>query len=100
MVFAGNYGEASAVSFFEPGIPVISEHNQYWLWGTHGFTGNVMVQVGGSCFHSDRLFTSRVRARTFTDPWAIGYETNLPIWICRGIRKPLAQVWPTIKSYE
>jgi hypothetical protein len=100
VVFAGNYGEASAVSIFEPDVPVISEHNQYWLWGTHGYTGNVMVQVGGSCFHSDRLFTSRVRARTFTDPWAIGYETNLPIWICSGIRKPLAQIWPAIKSYE
>ena len=100
VVFAGNYGEASAVAFFSPSIPVISEHNQYWLWGTHGYSGNVLVQVGGTCFHADKLFASRTLAATFKDPWAIDYENNLPIWVCRGIKKPLDQVWPAIKSYE
>ncbi len=28
------------------------------------------------------------------------YEDNLPIWICGGIKKPLSQVWPSLKSYE
>jgi hypothetical protein len=100
VVFAGNYGEASAVAFFSPQIPVISEHNQYWLWGTRGFSGNVLIQIGGSCFHSDKYFGSRTLATTFTDRWAIDYENNLPIWICRGIKKPLSAIWPEIKSYE
>jgi hypothetical protein len=100
VVFAGNYGEASAIEFFTPGIPVISEHNQYWLWGTRGFRGDTLVQVGGSCFQSLNLYASRTRAATFTHPWAIGYETNLPIWICRGIKKPFSTVWTEIKAYE
>lgn len=100
VVFAGNYGEASAVAFFSPQIPVISEHNQYWLWGTHGYSGNVLVQIGGTCFQSDKYFASRTLATTFKDPWAIEYENNLPIWICRGIKKPLSAIWPDIKSYE
>ena len=99
VVFAGNYGEASAIEFFAPGLPVISEHNQYWLWGTKGYDGNVFVQVNGSCFHSNNLFVSRTRAATVTDPWAINYENNIPVWVCRGIKKPLAQVWPSIKLY-
>jgi hypothetical protein len=28
------------------------------------------------------------------------YENNLPIWICRGIKKPLLAIWPEIKTYE
>lgn len=100
VVFAGNYGEASAVEFFAPGIPVISEHNQYWLWGTHGYDGSVVVQVNGSCFQSDKLFASRTLAARLTDPWAISYEHGIPIWICRGIKKPLAQIWPAVKNYE
>ena len=100
VVFAGNYGEASAVQLFAPQIPVISEHNQYWLWGTHGFSGNVLIQIGGTCFQSDKYFASRTLATTFVDPWAIEYETNLPIWICRGIKKPLDVIWPEIKTYE
>ena len=100
VVFAGNYGEASAIEFFEPGIPVISEHNQYWLWGTHGYDGSVVVQVNGSCFHSEKLFASRTLAARVNDPWAISYEHAIPVWICRGIKRPLADVWPGIKSYE
>ncbi len=100
VVLAGNYGEASAVKFFAPGIPVISPHNQYWLWGTRGYSGDVVVQVNGTCFHSDRLFVSRTRVTTLTNRWAIGYEKDIPIWVCRGIRKPLANVWPAVKNYE
>jgi hypothetical protein len=100
VVFAPNYGDASAVAFFEPHVPVISEHNQYWLWGPRGYSGNVLVQIGGSCFKSDHYFASRTLAMTYTNAWAIDYETNLPIWVCRGIKKPLAEIWPDIKTYE
>lgn len=99
-VFAGNYGEASAVAFFQPHVPIISEHNQYWLWGPRGYTGDVLVQVGGTCFHSDRLFASRTLVTRVHTPWAISYENDLPVWICRGIKKPIAQVWPSIKTFE
>ena len=100
VVFAGNYGEASAVEFFTPGIPVISEHNQYWLWGPRGYDGQVVVQINGSCFRSMGLFASRTRAGTIRSRYAINYETNIPIWICRNAKKPLTEVWPQIKSYE
>gem|GEM_PF-6175840 len=40
------------------------------------------------------------RAATFKHPWAIGYETNLPIWICHGIKKPFSAIWPEMKAYE
>src|SRR5579872_799787 len=100
VVFAGNYGEASAIKFFEPGVPVISEHNQYWLWGTQGYSGNVLVQVNGSCFYADKLFASRTRVATLNTPWAIAYERDIPIWICRDIKKPLSNYWADLKTYE
>jgi hypothetical protein len=100
VVFSGNYGEASAVAFFEPDVPVISDHNQYWLWGTRGYDGRTVVQINGTCFASEHLFASRTLAARVNTPWTIGWETNIPIWICRGISKPLAQEWPQIKDYE
>lgn len=100
VVFAGNYGEASAIEFFQPEVPVSSGHNQFWLWGPRGFKGEPLVQVNGSCFQSLRLYRSRTRAATFTHPWAIAYENGIPIWICRGNRKPLSQIWQDIKNYE
>jgi hypothetical protein len=99
VVFAGNYGEAAAVEFFDPSIPVISEHNQYWEWGTKGFTGNVLVQVNGSCFASQHLYASRTVVTTLHTPWVIGWEQDAPIAICRGIRRPLDTIWPSIKLF-
>ncbi len=50
-IYAQNYGEAGAIDFFgkEYGLPqAISGHNNYWLWGTHGYTGDIMIIIGGN----------------------------------------------------
>jgi hypothetical protein len=99
-VFAGNYGEAAAVQFFAPGIPVISTHNQYWLWGPDGYDGRTLIQVNGSCWSDEHYFTSRTIAATIDTPWTIGYETHIPINICRGLKIPIARLWNESKTYE
>ncbi len=99
VVLADNYGTASAIEFFTPGVPVISTHNQYWLWGTKGYSGNILVQVGGSCFASRHLYASRTIVTTFISRWGIGWEQHLPIAICRGIRKPFPEVWKDVRAF-
>jgi hypothetical protein len=102
-ILASNYGEASAIDFFgaEYGLPpVLSGHNQYWLWGTHGFSGNVLIDVHGECDRDARLFRiHRVVAR-FSNPWGRPFENGFPISICEGITAPLAEVWPKLRSYN
>lgn len=100
VAIAGNYGEASAVAFFTPRVPVISGHNQFWLWGTRGYSGDVLIDIGGDCGAKEHMFRSAQRVAVFSDPWAIGYENNLPIMLCRGIKEPLSEVWPSLKNYE
>ena len=103
VIVAQNYGEAAAIDFFgrSNGLPpVISGHNQYYLWGTHGRSGNVLMDVGGDCGANEHLFESSERAATFTSPWIMPFEDNLPIMVCRGIKKPLAKLWPRLKSYQ
>ena len=103
VIVAQNYGEAAAIDFFggSNGLPpVISGHNQYYLWGTRGRSGNVLIDVGGDCGADEHLFESSERAATFTSPWIAPYEDNLPIMVCRGIKKPLAELWPRVKAYR
>ncbi len=103
VIATGNYGEASAIEFFgaKRGLPpVISGHNQYYLWGTHGVSGQVLIDVGGDCGASMHLYGSAKRAAVFHADYIMPYEDDMPIMICRGIKKPLAQVWPMIKHYE
>ncbi len=99
VVVASNYGEAAAVQFFTPGVPVISGHNQYWLWGPRGYSGNVIIDINGDCGASAHLFADARRAAVFDAPYTISYETGIPIMVCRGIKEPLAQLWPRKKEY-
>lgn len=94
-----NFGEASAIAFFSH-VPVISGHNQYYLWGTRGYTGDVVIDVGGDCGASARLFRESYRAAVFSAAYIMPYEDDLPIMVCRGITKPIEEIWPSVKMYE
>jgi hypothetical protein len=102
VIVASNYGEAAAIDFFGAKYhlpPALSGHNQYFLWGTHGYTGDVLIDVAGDCGASAHLFRHASRAATFSAPYVISYENHLPIMLCRGIKKPLAEIWPAVKHY-
>lgn len=103
-IVASNYGEAAAIDFFGQryGLPpAISGHNNYWLWGTHGYSGNVVIDVNGDCGRHDdpTLFRSARLATRLNAPWVISYEQNIPISVCVGITKPLAEIWPQLRNY-
>jgi hypothetical protein len=101
-IVANNYGEAAAIDFFGGAYhlpPALSGHNNYWLWGTHGYSGNVVIDVHGDCGAGEHLFRSSLRAATFDAPWVMSFEQHIPIMICRGIRTPLRVLWPRLKHY-
>ncbi|HTU81007.1 MAG TPA: glycosyltransferase family 39 protein [Candidatus Acidoferrales bacterium] len=101
-IVTSNYGEAAAIDFFGPAYglpPALSGHNNYWLWGTHGASGDVIVDVNGDCGASRNLFRASHLAATFDAPWVISYEHDAPIMLCTGIREPLAGLWPSLRRY-
>jgi hypothetical protein len=102
-ILASNYGEAAAIDFFggEYGLPpVISGDNQYWEWGTRGFSGNVVIDVHGDCRRDADLFrVHRIVAR-FSNPWGRPFENGFPISLCQGITTPLATAWPKLRRYN
>ena len=102
-IVASNYGEAAAIDFFGPkdSLPhAISGHNQYYLWGTRGYSGKVVIDVDGDCGARDHLFQSSEHAATFTAPWVQSSEDGIPIMVCRGLREPLITLWPQVRHYR
>ncbi|MGZ3496698.1 MAG: ArnT family glycosyltransferase [Vulcanimicrobiaceae bacterium] len=104
-IYAQNYGEASAIEFFGAhyGLPpVISGHNQYYLWGPRGYDGRVLIEIDDSDAAQQlrHEFQSVIRVREFTAPYVMPYEEGRGIFICRGLKQPIADVWPHTKSYE
>ncbi len=100
-VFTQNYGEAGALELFgSAGLPVISGHNTYWLWGVPAGITAVLI-VGGRLEDHLRAFEQcREAARERDAQWAMPYERVRTIWFCDHPRAPLESIWPRTKHYQ
>ncbi len=99
-VLALNYGEASAVDYFGSAYHLpsaISGHNQYGLWGSRGYSGNVVITIGYTENQLRNLFAEVTLAARISPPYAIPEESNLGIYICRKPKKPLPQIWSRLR---
>ncbi|MBN1223509.1 MAG: glycosyltransferase family 39 protein [Candidatus Aminicenantes bacterium] len=102
-VFAQNYGEAGAMDFFGRtyGLPrAISGHNNYWLWGPGQYTGEIMIVIGGDKAQLEKYFVRVEQAGIFINEYVMPYENNLPLFVCRGLKIPIEDLWPQVKHYE
>ncbi|NNM99185.1 MAG: glycosyltransferase family 39 protein [Candidatus Eremiobacteraeota bacterium] len=102
-IFTDNYGEASAIAFFNPTSalpPVLSGHNQYWLWGTHGASGATIVAVDSRCPGGAGFYARQRIVARFSNPLGMPYEDDLPIRLCRKPRGTLADIWSSVRHYN
>jgi hypothetical protein len=101
-IFTANYGEAGAIDFFggRYGLPhAVSGHNNYWLWGPGSATGAIAITIGLPREKLEQAYAEVTQVDTVVSPYAMAYETNLPIFVCRGLKRPLAELWPEAKRF-
>ncbi|WFE42911.1 glycosyltransferase family 39 protein [Verrucosispora sp. WMMD1129] len=98
IILTGNYGEAGAVARFGPqrGLPAAySGHNSMADFGRPPDGADVVIAVGWS--RPDRLrswFTDVTLAGRVDLGVAVDNDENGgPIWLCRGLRRPWADIW-------
>ncbi|HEX3660594.1 MAG TPA: glycosyltransferase family 39 protein [Acidobacteriaceae bacterium] len=101
-IFAGNYGEASAINLFGPkyGLPVaISGHQTYWLWGPHGYTGQEMIIITGESLADLKPYYASCQVMAKLDnPLAMPWE-HKDIDLCRGRFRSYQADWKDFKYY-
>ena len=99
-ILCSNYGEASAVNFLGHGLPVaISGQNNYWLWGAHGATGEIVISVNGASPQEMLENYDQVQVVGRMDSaYAMPYE-HRNIYLARGRKKNLTLDWPDFKNY-
>jgi len=103
-IFAQNYGEAAAIDVLAAGEglpPATSGHNTYWLWGPPR-SADPLIIVGddGEDCGRGAWRTRTLGARVAGNPWAMPYERGLSVWICRGLDRPVSDLWPLARHYE
>jgi 4-amino-4-deoxy-L-arabinose transferase-like glycosyltransferase len=102
-ILTGNYGEAGAIDYFGPALglpPAISGHNNYYLWGPRGYSGDVVIAVGMRLDLLHSLFGDVRQAATIENANAMPAEgDDLPVYLCRLPRMSLTEAWPLLKNY-
>ena len=101
-IFADNYGEAGAINQFGPaqGLPsAICAHQSHYLWEPGDFEGDTLIWLQWEREWIEAYCTSVEQVGEHFHPWGMA-EENRPIFICRGLKEPLARIWPRLKHWN
>jgi hypothetical protein len=101
MVLGRNYGHSGALEYWSKTYdlpPVYGRHNNYWLWGPPPADGKTVVIAIN--FDPDGLrefFDEVVVAAVAESEWAL--ESRLEILVCRGLKRPVDELWSAAKVF-
>ena len=101
-ILAGNYGEAGAIDFFGAryGLPkAISPHQNYYLWGPRDYTGEVLIVLQDEREDAEENCHNVEETVAVHHPYSMN-EEHYTILICRGLKRPLRELWPDLKHWN
>lgn len=101
-IFAQNFGQAGAIDLFgkKYGLPdALSGHQNYFLWGPRGYTGESMIVIQGRQEELEKLYASVERRGHVWHPYSMPREHG-DVYYCRGLKVPLGEIWPTVKNWH
>jgi hypothetical protein len=59
----------------------------------------VLIVVGGNPKDYHAMYEDVEQAATVVCDYAVPFETNLPVYLCRRPKMTLQQVWPRLKKF-
>ncbi|HWM91489.1 MAG TPA: glycosyltransferase family 39 protein [Thermoanaerobaculia bacterium] len=102
-IYGQNYGQAGAIDLLgkKHGLPKASSgHNNYFLWGPQG-SGEVLIIIGGDPEDHRQAFEDvRQAGEVRCGGLCMPYEDNQPVWVARGLKAPIEQIWSMTKHYD
>jgi hypothetical protein len=101
-ILAGDYGEAGAIDLLgrKYGLPhAISGHQNYYLWGPHGSTGESVLALGLSRKQLESRFCSVEDAGTVYHPYSMPHE-HFTVYRCSSPKQPMTALWSTLKDWD
>lgn len=101
--FAPSYGQAGALEWLgrDRGLtPAYSTHNTYYLWGPPPEPVDVAIVIGNSAERLGELFESVELAKVHDCEFCMPWRDEMPIWIVRNERTPVASHWAEWKHFQ
>ena len=99
-ILTQNFGEAAAIDVLGDGrLPVVSGHNNYYLWGSHG-SHSIFIIVGGRKSDYDGDFRDIRQVATVDDPYARPDQIGVRIFIARELKRESGPFWRSVRHYD
>ncbi len=101
-ILATDYGKAGAVDFYGSayGLPkAVSGHQNYYLWGPGGYSGEVVLTLGFKGDDLRRVFRDVQPADVVTCQYCMPDNQEIRIFVARGLKMPLREFWSQLKCY-
>jgi 4-amino-4-deoxy-L-arabinose transferase-like glycosyltransferase len=102
VVLAPSFGAAAALRFLarERGLPpVISGHNNYFLWGHGGAIGDVLIAVSEDPGQLERAYRSVERVAEIDCEYCAAEVDRWSVFVCRGLRVPFERFWRGVRHF-
>ncbi|MBI3167420.1 MAG: glycosyltransferase family 39 protein [Chloroflexi bacterium] len=104
-IFAGNYGEAGALELYGAEYnlpPVISPVDSFWMKGAPPENIDVLIVVGYPDNSADSYFNTCELAGAVSNSYGVmnGEAELRDIYLCKGLRKPWAEMWDGMRRFQ
>ena len=97
-ILASWYGIAGAIDHYGPKYKLpnaICPRNNYWIWGTRNYSGDIVLAVGYSKQYLNKYFNIVEQLAHFKHPYAY----NQIIYLCKKPKETLKQMWEEFKVF-
>jgi hypothetical protein len=101
VLLASNYGEAGAIDFYGPryGLPrAVAFVGTYWHYGPGEKPGDVVIAIGFAGESVARRFDAVEAVATVGHPYGVEEQREQTIYLGRGPRQTLQELWPGWKG--
>lgn len=105
VIYANNYGEAGSIEYYSRKYelpPVISRHNNYWIWGWQHTDKNyrTIIIIGGRKEDHLSSLEQVEEAGIIRCRYCMPYENNLTVFVGRNLKRSLSEIWSSRKNYN
>jgi len=101
VVIGRNYGHSGALEYWSEKYdlpPVYGRHNNYWLWGPPPVDENtIIIAINLNPEWLVENFEAFEEGGVSETPFA--QESRFTVWVCRGLERPIDEVWDEIKLF-
>ncbi len=102
-LYAGNYGQASALRLFGAAHrlpPALSGHNSYWLWGPGNGPVETVIAVGVREVELRDFFEEVRQTEEIRNRHCVRFENHVPVYLCRKPKHDVRNEWWRFRKYD